>query len=157
MKIAANFENESRLWKAGWRLIAGIDEVGRGAWAGPVVAAAVVFPPFFEAPFDLFDSKLLLPKQREELSEEIKKVALVGIGVVGVPTINKIGSGQATQKAFRGAVRALDCESEYYLIDAFYIRYSFSDLPRPRFCHQDFQIDGSGEKPISKGESDGSG
>jgi len=131
MKIAANFENESRLWEAGRRLIAGIDEVGRGSWAGPVVAAAVVFPPFFKAPFDLFDSKLLLPKQREELSEKIKKVAFVGIGVVGVPTINKIGIGQATQKAFRVAVRALDCESEYYLIDAFYIRYWLRDNQLP--------------------------
>lgn len=131
MKIAANFENESRLWKAGWRLIAGIDEVGRGAWAGPVVAAAVVFPPFFEAPFDLFDSKLLLPRQREELAENIRNVASVGIGIVGVPTINKIGIGRATQKAFRAAVRSLDCESEYYLIDAFYIRSWLRDNQLP--------------------------
>lgn len=139
MKVAANFENESRLWSREIHLIAGIDEVGRGAWAGPVVAAAVVFPPFFKADFDLFDSKLLLPKQREVLTEKIKEVASVGIGVVGVPTINKIGIGRATQKAFRAAVRALACDAEYFLIDAFYIRYWVRENQLPikkgdRFC-----------------------
>ena len=123
MKIEANFENENRLWSGGIRLIAGVDEVGRGAWAGPVVAAAAVFPSFFKTSFKLFDSKLLSSKQREELAEKIKKTASVGIGVVGVPTINKIGIGRATQKAFREAVRSLPCDAEYFLIDAFYIRY----------------------------------
>src|SRR3989344_5969190 len=101
MKVAASFEHEKKLWDRGFKFIAGIDEVGRGAWAGPVVAAAVVFPPFFEASFEFFDSKLLTHKQREELSEKIKEIAVVGIGVVGVPTINKIGIGASTQKAFR--------------------------------------------------------
>lgn len=123
MKVAANFSYERKLWGKGIRFIAGIDEVGRGAWAGPVVAAAVVFPSFFDPNFDLFDSKLLSPKQREELAEKIKDVAAVGIGVVGIPTINKFGIGRATQKAFRKAVCSLACECQHYLIDAFYIRY----------------------------------
>jgi len=131
MKIAANFENESLLWKKGIRLVAGIDEVGRGAWAGPVVAAAVVFPPFFQTDFDLFDSKLLLSKQRESLADKIKKSAYVGIGIVGVPTINRVGIGKATQKAFRAAVRSLKIDCDYYLIDAFYIRYWLRDNQLP--------------------------
>ncbi|OGY26232.1 MAG: ribonuclease HII [Candidatus Woykebacteria bacterium RBG_16_44_10] len=123
MKEAANFEYERDLWGRGVQCIAGIDEVGRGAWAGPVVAAAVVFPPFFDPGFKLFDSKLLLPKQREELAEKINKTAVVGIGVVGVPTINKVGIGKATQKAFRRSIHSLSCNCQHYLIDAFYIRY----------------------------------
>ncbi|OGY20968.1 MAG: ribonuclease HII [Candidatus Woykebacteria bacterium GWB1_45_5] len=123
MKAAANFRYEKDLWSKGVRFIAGIDEVGRGAWAGPVVASAVVFQPFFKPPFEVFDSKLLQPRQREALAKEIKRIAFFGVGVVGVPTINKVGIGKATQKAFRKAVRALTCDCEYYLIDAFYIRY----------------------------------
>jgi ribonuclease HII len=131
MKVAASFEYEKGLWRRGIKLIAGIDEVGRGAWAGPVVAAAVVFPPFFTSDFALFDSKLLSPGQREELAEKIKSTAKVGIGTVGVPTINKIGIGWATQKAFRQAVRSLGLDCEYYLIDAFYIRYWLRDNQLP--------------------------
>jgi ribonuclease HII len=123
MKEAANFEYEKALWGRGVQFIAGIDEVGRGAWAGPVVAAAVVFPPFFNPSFTLFDSKILSPKQREKLAEEIKAVATIGIGVVGLPTINKMGIGKATQKAFRRSIHFLSCDCQHYLIDAFYIRY----------------------------------
>jgi len=123
MKSPASFEYEQKLWETGIERIAGIDEVGRGAWAGPVVAAAVVFPAFFKPDFDLFDSKLLRPRQREELSGKIERVAKFGIGVVGIPTINKLGIGQATQKAFKKAVRAIkDVNCEHFLIDAFYIR-----------------------------------
>ncbi len=121
MKPQANFSNENRLWQQGKKVIAGIDEVGRGAWAGPVVAAAVVFPPFFDSPFDLYDSKLLRPKQREVLAEKIISVAAVGIGSIGVSTINKTGIKNATQDAFKKAVRALKTQTDYFLIDAFYI------------------------------------
>ena len=123
MKLAASFDYERALWRGGVKAVAGIDEVGRGAWAGPVVAAAVVFPPFFEPPFELFDSKVLSPSQREELAEKIRQVAGVGIGVVGVPTINKIGIGKATQKAFKQAVKDLAVDCENFLIDAFYIQH----------------------------------
>ena len=122
MKVPAGFEYETRLWKKGVSRLAGVDEVGRGAWAGPVVAAAVVFPSSFKPDYELFDSKLLLPKQREVLAEKIHRSAHVGVGVVGVPTINKIGIGRSTQKAFKKAVRALGDDCQYYLIDAFYIR-----------------------------------
>ena len=121
MKPQADFFHENRLWSQGKTVVAGIDEVGRGAWAGPVVAAAVVFPPFFDPPFALFDSKLLKPKQREVLSEKISSVAKVGIGSVEVPIINKSGIVNATQDAFKKAVSSLKAQTDFYLIDAFYI------------------------------------
>lgn len=122
MRRAAKFSHERRLWAKHIKNIAGIDEVGRGSWAGPVVAAAVIFPPFYKPTFKLFDSKLLSPLQREILTEKISQKADIGIGVIGVPTINKIGIGRATQRAFKRAVRSLSVECGYYLIDAFYIR-----------------------------------
>ncbi|OGY26845.1 MAG: ribonuclease HII [Candidatus Woykebacteria bacterium RBG_16_43_9] len=122
MRSPADFHQEHRLWKQGFKQVAGIDEVGRGAWAGPMVAAAVVFPPFFDTPFELFDSKLLLPKQREMISEKIKEVAAIGIGLVDVTTINNFGIRQATQKTFKKAIKALKLQTDYYLIDAFYIQ-----------------------------------
>ena len=131
MRLAANLSYERRLWERNINHIAGIDEVGRGSWAGPVVAAAVVFPPFYKPTFKLFDSKLLSPHQREELTEKISPVANIGIGVVSVPIINRIGIGKATQKAFKRAVRALSVGCEYYLIDAFYIRHWRRDNQLP--------------------------
>jgi ribonuclease HII len=122
MKFPAGFEYETKLWKKGIHRLAGIDEVGRGAWAGPIVAAAVVFPPSFNPDFEIFDSKFISSIRREALAEKIKQCAQTGIGRVGVPTINKIGIGRATQKAFKKAVRSLPIECQYYLIDAFYIR-----------------------------------
>ncbi len=131
MRLAANFSYERRLWAKNITHIAGIDEVGRGSWAGPVVAAAVVFPPFYKPTFKLFDSKLLYPRQREELTEKILRDAYVGFGVVGVPTINQIGIGKATQRVFKQAIRALSVGCEYYLIDAFYIRHWRRDNQLP--------------------------
>ncbi|MEX0621695.1 MAG: ribonuclease HII [Candidatus Woykebacteria bacterium] len=122
MKIEATFDYEKVLWQDGARQIAGIDEVGRGAWAGPVVAAAVIFPSMFEPHFKIFDSKLLLPHAREELAKKIRAVGKIGIGVVQVPTIDKIGIGNATQKAFKYAVKNLVVNCDRYLIDAFYIK-----------------------------------
>ncbi len=122
MKSPASFDHENLLWKQGLEVVAGIDEVGRGAWAGPVVAGAVVFPKTSKIDFDLYDSKLLSPKEREKLSEKIYSTAYVGIGAVGVPTINHVGIGKATQKAFKKAVKNLPLQPEYFLIDAFYIR-----------------------------------
>lgn len=122
MKTKATFELERQLWENGLEFVAGIDEVGRGSWAGPVVAAAVVFPKFFISPFNLFDSKIINSREREELSLQIRNVSEVGIGVIDVNTINRVGIGKATQKAFRAAIKNLGMEPHHYLIDAFYIK-----------------------------------
>lgn len=123
MKVAATFRFERQLWSKGVNYIAGIDEVGRGSWAGPVVAAAVVFPKNISLDFDLFDSKLLLPSQREVLSAKIRSTAQVGIGVIKVPIINKVGIAKASQKAFKKAIRSLDLDPDYFLVDAFHISF----------------------------------
>ncbi|OGY24832.1 MAG: ribonuclease HII [Candidatus Woykebacteria bacterium RBG_13_40_7b] len=131
MKLAS-FDQEKNLWSQGLQYIAGVDEVGRGAWAGPVVAAAVIFPQDIKINFPLCDSKLMAPKLRDKISEIILKRAVsVGYGIVGVRIINKIGIGRATQKAFRLALKNLEVESEFELIDAFYIRHLAKRRQRP--------------------------
>ncbi len=108
-----NFSYEKRFWKRGYKFVVGIDEVGRGAWAGPLVVAAVVFAPATKQFSNLAieqlginDSKLLKPRLREQLAKEIKKRTLAwDVTEVGVGVINKIGIGKATQKAMRKTLR----------------------------------------------------
>ncbi len=117
-----NFDEENVLWKIGYRYIAGVDEVGRGCFAGPVVSAAVILPSDFSATDEINDSKLLTPAKREELSEIIKNHALsYSIAEVSVSAINKYGIGKATQMSFRRAIKLLNAQPDYILIDAFYI------------------------------------
>lgn len=129
---AAHFKEEEKLWNSGTEFIAGVDEVGRGSWAGPVVAAAVVFPRHVFFPEELYDSKLIMPKHRERLASMILETSLaVGIGIIGVSAINKVGIGKSTQKAFRKAVRSLALSPEKILIDAFYIKGLKKDNQMP--------------------------
>jgi ribonuclease HII len=117
-----NFEQE--LWSQGFKLVCGIDEVGRGCFAGPVVAGAVVFPKDIILPTGIADSKLLTPQKREILTLEIKKVALFwAVGEISVLHINKLGIGKATQTAFRKAISNLSKTPDFYLIDAFFIKH----------------------------------
>lgn len=122
--VWADLSTEKKLWKQGHQFIAGIDEVGRGAFAGPVVAAAVVFPKNFRPHFQLADSKLLAPKKREELAEIIRSSALsFGIAEVGLSHINRYGIGRSSQRAFRKSLAKLNPAPDYHLIDAFFIKY----------------------------------
>lgn len=108
---------EQNLWHNGHRFVAGIDEAGRGPLAGPVVAAAVVFPQdvFF---LEVDDSKRLKPEKRERLAEEIKKNAVaIGIGIVGPEDIDRINILQATYMAMRQAVYKLNLSPLYLLVD----------------------------------------
>lgn len=118
------FQEENLLWEKNVAYIAGIDEVGRGAFAGPVVAAAVIFPAHVtfqnELLHQIHDSKLLAKKKRELLSELIKKEACgFSISQVDVPVINDIGIGKAAKVAFQRAIDGLTTPPEYCLIDAF--------------------------------------
>lgn len=116
------FAYEQELWNSGLQYIAGIDEVGRGCFAGPVVTAAVILPQDFTACDEVNDSKLLSPKKRERLSEIIKKESVAfAIAEVGVPVINQIGIGKAAQVAFEKAVMTLAIRPDFILVDAFYI------------------------------------
>ncbi|MBI4036654.1 ribonuclease HII [Candidatus Daviesbacteria bacterium] len=115
---------EKSLWKKGFRNIAGVDEVGRGSFAGPVVAAAVVFPKKFKIIEGLADSKLLKPRQRERVAEKIKKQAKCwAVAEISVAKINRERIGKATQMAFRKALRILSPTPDFVLIDAFYIKH----------------------------------
>lgn len=116
------FDEENILWQQDIRNIAGVDEVGRGCFAGPVVAAAVILPINFNATDEINDSKLLSPKKRGELSPIIKKYSVsYSIAEISTEIINEVGIAKATQKAFYVAVSKLSVKPEYIFIDAFYI------------------------------------
>lgn len=130
------------MWKRGLRHVAGIDEVGRGCFAGPVVAGCVVFSPQLlqgeplKNSVKIDDSKKLTERQRERAGEWIKSNALSwGVGEVSAASINRLGLAKATNKAFRAAVidanKMLKERIEYLLIDAFYIPYT-RELPMRR-------------------------
>lgn len=122
--ITPTLNHERKLWDAGYRFLAGIDEVGRGAWAGPVVAAAVIFPPDIELPENLRDSKLLTAEKRRELNKRIRELAVsCAVAEINVNTINRVGISKASQSAMRKAIRELDPSPDFYLIDYFKIRY----------------------------------
>ena len=101
----------------GYRMIAGIDEAGRGPLAGPVMAAAVILPPGYEHP-EITDSKKLSPRQRERLYGVIERDAVsIGIGIVEAPVIDTINILQATLIAMKEAVLELSPSPDYLLID----------------------------------------
>ncbi|MFH1263487.1 MAG: ribonuclease HII [Pseudomonadota bacterium] len=110
---------ERSLWRDGIGIVAGVDEVGRGALAGPVVAAAVIFDErCAEFAARIRDSKQLTPERREELFLLIEKHAVsVGVGSVDPSEIDEINILQASLKAMKIAVARLDPRPELCLID----------------------------------------
>ena len=112
------FRYERRLRAVGVIRIAGIDEAGRGALAGPVVAAAVILPEKFRHR-KLNDSKQLAPELREEIYVELTSNAEVvwAVGVVDSIEIDQINILRATHKAMRVALEALTASPEHVLID----------------------------------------
>lgn len=126
-------EEESGLLACGHRRIAGLDEAGRGAWAGPVYAAAVVLPldrpDLLRRLADVRDSKQLSPHQREALSGIIREVALaVGVGWAEVEEIDGLGILPATRLAMSRAVQQLSGAVDALLID--YVRLPDVSLPQ---------------------------
>ncbi len=120
------FEDEAR--RSGYRLIAGIDEAGRGPLAGPVVAAAVVLPAGLRIRH-LTDSKQLTPLKREHLFEEIQKRAIcLAVGISESEVIDRINILEATQRAMEKAVMDLNPMPDYLLIDAVGIRSPIPQL-----------------------------
>ncbi|UNC93889.1 ribonuclease HII [Candidatus Contubernalis alkalaceticus] len=110
---------ERELWNRGLQLIAGVDEVGRGPLAGPVVAAAVILP-VNKKIYEVRDSKQLSPKKREQLYFCIKKEAVCySLGIVDVLYIDQFNISQAGLEAMRRALNGLEKKPEHILIDAF--------------------------------------
>jgi ribonuclease HII len=108
---------EAETYARGYKRIAGLDEVGRGPLAGPVVAAAVVFPPGFSHP-KIKDSKLLTARQREELLPGIKQSAVAwGVGIVEVEDIDRMNILNASLRAMVEALVALRPLPDCLLID----------------------------------------
>lgn len=119
-------DEELQLWEAGYRRIAGVDEVGRGCWAGPVVAAAVVLPAAALRDPALLDgvddSKLLSAREREGFAERILAVASDwGVGAVPAHVIDSHGILVATRLAMQIALLRLPHPADALLIDAVHL------------------------------------
>jgi len=128
-----NLDEELTLRASGYIHVAGIDEAGRGAWAGPVYAAAVVLPldrPDLAELLDgVCDSKQLSPAKREALLPVIQDVAeAVGVGWAGPGEVDEMGIVAATRQAMARAVAGLNGEAHALLID--YVRLPHVDLPQ---------------------------
>lgn len=117
-----SFNEENLLWNAGYGNVCGIDEVGRGCWAGPLVAGAVIFRTITDIRVkeirQINDSKKITPKKREQLAEFIIHFAKHwGIGSVSSKELDKIGLSKANALAMERAVQNLGNKPDFCLID----------------------------------------
>lgn len=115
-KTGLGLKRERALSRAGYRCIAGLDEVGRGPLAGPVVSAAVVLD-LKNVPQGLADSKTLTGQKREALFQEILATAHVGLASISHAEIDTINIRQASLLAMRRALAALPCKPDMALVD----------------------------------------
>ncbi len=125
------FAEERGLYTQGYRLIAGIDEVGRGTIAGPVFAAAVVLPLGMSADWLSLvrDSKQLSPRKREYIFERIQQTEVaIGVGMVAHTVIDESGIVKATRLAMGRAVEQLPVTPDFLLIDAL----ALPEVPLPQ-------------------------
>lgn len=121
--MIASTEYETSYWQKGLHHIAGIDEVGRGAWAGPMVIAAVIFPPDFSTTQPIYDSKAVVKNQRQALSDYIKSQAVsYSIIEVSVEVINAQGLAVATHQGLTQVIQQLSIKPQHLLVDAFTVK-----------------------------------
>jgi ribonuclease HII len=120
---------ELAAWRRGRRHVAGVDEVGCGPLAGPLVAAAVILDPSSAQPWwsALRDSKMLLAPERERLAALVRAACAWGIGTVSHEVLDRIGLTAARKSAMQMAVDALPCAPDLVLVDA---------LPLPHLRHR---------------------
>lgn len=130
--LAPTFEEETTLWLSGYGRVAGVDEAGRGALAGPVVAAAVIAPAnaLLQGVWAAVrDSKLLRPAERLALVQPIQEAALGwGVGISPAAVIDEVGIATATRMAMLQALRALQVQPDYLLID--WVKLPQAGLPQ---------------------------
>ena len=120
---------EKKLWSQGFDLIAGVDEVGRGPIAGPVVAAAVILKKNY-IPTGIDDSKKISPLGRELLFEQISKNSYIGIGVADVECVDTINVLNATKYAMNTAYKRLEKKPDILLVDGnFEISGEIANIP----------------------------
>jgi ribonuclease HII len=121
--ICTLFEDEARAM--GFARIAGLDEVGRGALAGPVVVAAVILDPAAPLPVGLDDSKKLTALQRERIACELRSTARChAYGLIGPEEIDRTNILVATRRAMLQALEKLEPRADFLLIDAIQLRES---------------------------------
>ena len=124
--VSDNLEYEKKLIKSGARFIAGVDEVGRGPLAGPVVCAAVIMP-LSEVITGVTDSKKLSAKPREELDKIIRKKAIaVSVFSVSEDEIDRINILQAVKKCMTGAIKGLSVKPDAVIADGLNIGLPFA-------------------------------
>jgi ribonuclease HII len=138
--LLPDLTQELALRAAGYRRIAGIDEVGRGAWAGPVCAAAVVLPldrtDLADALSGVRDSKQLSPARREALLPLIQEIAeMASVGWASPAEVDTLGIAAATRQAMARAVAELNGQADALLID--YVRLPEVALPQRAFPKAD--------------------
>ena len=133
-RLRCTLRYEKKAWAAGARLVAGVDEVGRGSLFGCVVAAAVILDPAYRLR-GLRDSKLLLPQRREILAERIREHAIAwAIAAVDAARIDQINIYQASRAAMHDAVQRLAPAADHLLIDAVKLD---CELPQHSIIHGD--------------------
>ncbi len=110
---------ENKLLKQGYKFIAGLDEAGRGSWAGPLVSGAVIFHPEIKVKIkNIKDSKLLSAQKREKMFLYITKNCLAwSVGIVSSQEIDNLGIIPANRLSFERAVKKLNIQPDYLLID----------------------------------------
>ncbi|MGD2057090.1 MAG: ribonuclease HII [Anaerolineales bacterium] len=134
---------EIELLNRGYRLIAGIDEAGRGAWAGPVAAGVIILPvdqdDLLEELDGVRDSKLLSVKQRTHWEQSLKKIALAwSVGMVKVKEVDSLGMIAATRLAMQRAIDGLKIPPEFLLID--HLLLPENSLPQTALPHGDVSV-----------------
>ena len=130
MAIIPNYNEEQDLFNRGFRNICGVDEVGRGCLAGPLMAGAVILPRDFSLNTlsKVRDSKMLSAKSRSFLHQEIMKLTeFVGIGVVDAEEIDELGINPANNLAMIRSVQTLPVEPDFILVDG--VRISGISIP----------------------------
>ncbi len=140
MRVSPDLNLETPLWRNGLRWLAGLDEAGRGAWAGPVYAAAVILPPNDGALLlklnGVRDSKQMTARQRTLWAVKIRAEAVAwGIGWADNDEIDEQGILPATRLAMQRAIEQLAHSPEHLLIDA--LRLPALDLPQTAIIHGD--------------------
>lgn len=130
---------EQDLWQQGYSAVAGIDEAGRGAWAGPVSAGAVILPAddgILEKLQGVRDSKLMTPAEREAMFDVITANATTwAVGEADAAEIDRIGILNATKNAMKRAVERLAVSPDHLLID--YVRLHDVTIPQIGIKHGD--------------------
>lgn len=133
-RLRCTLKYEKVAWATGAKLVAGVDEVGRGSLFGPVVAAAVVLDPCYRIR-GLRDSKLLEAERREVLAERIREHAVAwAIAAVDAARIDQINIYHASRLAMHEAVAQLSPAADYLLIDAMRLDY---EVPQQKIIHGD--------------------